>query len=242
MSNWYFEFKQAEFNWGQFSKTLAPFVVVSILITYFGMRPQEAKEMAQNRPAEVDALLQQVPAEAIQQAQQQSQTTTQQEVTSSRIGIEDMRDIISKNEGFREYSYQDTTGNTTVGFGFNLERPDAKKLIEGLGYDFNKVYQGSQPVSKEASARLRDYAIEEAIGIADSFSGGLENHPREAQIVITDMAYNLGPNRLNQFVKMKQAIQQKNYAAAAKEMVDSKWYGQVKGRAKELVQMMKSIQ
>ena len=59
------------------------------------------------------------------------------------------------------------------------------------------------------------------------------------KIVLINMYFNLG-NRLFKFNNMLYAIHAKDYEEAAKQMLDSKWAKQVKGRANELANMMKS--
>ena len=55
------------------------------------------------------------------------------------------------------------------------------------------------------------------------------------------MSFNLGLTRLSKFKKLKTALLQRDYNSAAKEMMDSRWYGQVGRRSRELVKTMKSI-
>ena len=54
------------------------------------------------------------------------------------------------------------------------------------------------------------------------------------------MTFNLGSTRLSLFKKMHAAAAAGNYHVAAAEMLDSKWAGQVKGRADRLAEMMRS--
>ena len=60
------------------------------------------------------------------------------------------------------------------------------------------------------------------------------------QDVILSMLFNLGLKRFNGFKKFKSAILKGEYKAAATEMLDSKWAGQVKDRAKVLAKMMET--
>jgi lysozyme len=53
-----------------------------------------------------------------------------------------------------------------------------------------------------------------------------------------DMAFNMGVPRLKKFVKMWNAIHEKKFDVAAKEMLDSRWARQVKGRAVKLSKAM----
>ncbi len=60
------------------------------------------------------------------------------------------------------------------------------------------------------------------------------------QRVIFDMCFNLGIGDLLAFRKMLTALQFQKFNQAADEMTASAWYGEVGGRAVELVQMMRT--
>ena len=57
--------------------------------------------------------------------------------------------------------------------------------------------------------------------------------------VVLNMVFNLGLPRFRRFKKNIAAIKDKRWDDAAKEMLNSKWARQVKGRAKELARMMR---
>jgi lysozyme len=58
------------------------------------------------------------------------------------------------------------------------------------------------------------------------------------QLVLVDMAFNLGVPRLCKFKKMWAAIEAKDFPTAAKEMLDSRWANQVKSRSTKLAHAM----
>ena len=60
------------------------------------------------------------------------------------------------------------------------------------------------------------------------------------QFVLVDMCFNMGLAKLTTFKKMLHALKQQDYQAAAREMLDSRWAGQVGHRAQELASMMKT--
>lgn len=68
----------------------------------------------------------------------------------------------------------------------------------------------------------------------------LDEHPDNVQRVLVNMAFNLGENGLSKFTRMLDAVEENNYQRAADEMKQSVWYGQVKGRAVELEQLMRN--
>ena len=60
------------------------------------------------------------------------------------------------------------------------------------------------------------------------------------QMVLIDMAFNMGVPRLMKFKDMWLAIEKVNYISACEEMIDSRWADQVKGRAMKLSLAMKN--
>ena len=131
-------------------------------------------------------------------------------------------------EGFRYKPYKDTTGHSTIGWGFNIEEPH---VFSELPPD---VQNGIRGITKtEADAvfnQIYESSLKDALNYAGQdtwakLSEGQKN-------VLTDMAYNLGAPGLSKFVKMRTFLQAGDYPNAAKEMKNSKWYGQVGKRAK----------
>lgn len=60
------------------------------------------------------------------------------------------------------------------------------------------------------------------------------------QVVILDLAYNVGLAGFYRFKRMIGALTQGDYERASDEMIDSKWYRQTGRRAKKLVKLMRS--
>ena len=68
--------------------------------------------------------------------------------------------------------------------------------------------------------------------------GTWKNLSQDRQRVITNMAYNIGEGSLDNFAKLRKAIQAGDYEEAGVQMASSKWAGQVKGRSTRLVARM----
>ena len=64
------------------------------------------------------------------------------------------------------------------------------------------------------------------------------NDARKA--VIISMLFNLGRGGFNKFLKFKQALAEGDHLTASREMLDSRWAKQVKGRAVELSKQMET--
>lgn len=121
------------------------------------------------------------------------------------------------SEGLRLKPYLDTVGVLTIGYGLNLN--------EGMYLE-------------EAEFCL-DLRSDKAITNARAFYPGFDALTEARQIVLAEMAYNLGLTRLKKFKKFLAALTKGDYAKAAQEMEQSVWAVQVKRRAKDLAAMMK---
>jgi lysozyme len=60
------------------------------------------------------------------------------------------------------------------------------------------------------------------------------------QLIVMDMAFNMGVPRLCKFKKMWAAIEAGDFDTASVEMLDSRWARQVKSRATKLSDAMKT--
>ena len=63
----------------------------------------------------------------------------------------------------------------------------------------------------------------------------------EVKQICANMMFNLGLPRFSKFRKMINNVVNKNYAKAAEEMRDSRWYNQVYNRAERLATRMEEI-
>lgn len=129
-----------------------------------------------------------------------------------------LRELLIKHEGLRLKPYVDTVGKLTIGVGRNLD---------DVG------------ISKDEALFMLDNDIEKCEAELKQFDW-FNNLDEVRQIVLLDMAFNLGIPRLLKFKKTIQYIQDCDFENAAKEMLDSIWAKQVKGRALELSEMMRT--
>jgi lysozyme len=125
---------------------------------------------------------------------------------------------IEFNEGYRRHVYDDTEGIPTIGIGFNLEagfsREESRLILE---YRINKIVR-----------QLR-------WGLP--VFNALDN---VRQLVLIDMAYNLGVSGLGGFKKMLAALDRKEWDTAAEELLDSRYASQVGPRATRNADMLRT--
>ena len=148
-------------------------------------------------------------------------------------------DKLIEHEGLVLTVYQDTLGIDTIGIGRNLkDRGISKEELDYLDIpNMEVIYEHG---ISEADARylaLNDIAIVE--NELCRVHPCVEDLDGVRQLILMDMAFNMGVPRLCKFKKMWNAVHEQNFEAASLEMMDSKWARQVGGRAKKLSDAMK---
>ena len=142
--------------------------------------------------------------------------------------IEIVKEDLIRHEGYVAEIYLDSENLPTFGIG-HLVTED----------DMEYSWPVGTPVTDERILDVFhkdcDVAYTDACALVLNFAG----QATDAQRVLVNMAFNLGRNRLSKFKNMLRYVNEGNYVMAANEMVNSKWYGQVGRRSKELVDIMK---
>ena len=131
-------------------------------------------------------------------------------------------------EGFVPNVYLDDKKNPTVGYGFNLNDKNMRSMVPA------DVIAGQRPLSQEEADKIFLVRYNQAARDAFNYLGS-ENMAKldpQRQAIIVDMAYNMGPNKLSGFKKLKKAIVEGDNQRAASEMMNSDWYKQTGNRAK----------
>ena len=143
-----------------------------------------------------------------------------------------------KHEGLRLQVYQDTLGIDTIGIGRNLkDRGISKEELDELDIPtIDHVYEyGITEADAMLLAENDVQIVEEELLRAHPC---VEDLDAVRQLVLVDMAFNLGVPRLCKFKKMWAAIHENKFDVAAKEMLDSRWANQVKSRSTKLAHAM----
>ena len=144
------------------------------------------------------------------------------------------------HEGLRLEVYKDSLGIDTIGIGRNLEdRGITKDELDWMDYP-SIEYVYSDGISEADAMYLANNDVEIVEKELVRAHPCVEDLDAVRQLVVMDMAFNMGVPRLCKFKKMWAAIHEGNYTAASVEMMDSRWATQVKGRAKKLSDAMKT--
>tara|TARA_A200000159_G_scaffold112125_1_gene105150 strand:+ start:596 stop:1081 length:486 start_codon:yes stop_codon:yes gene_type:complete len=142
------------------------------------------------------------------------------------------------HEGLRLQVYKDTLGIDTIGIGRNLEdRGITKEELDWMDIpSMDAVYEyGITEADAMHLAKNDVQIVEEELVRAHPC---VEELDAVRQLVLMDMAFNMGVPRLCKFKKMWNAIHEKKFDVASKEMLDSRWANQVKSRAVKLANAM----
>tara|TARA_R100000700_G_scaffold17656_1_gene24249 strand:- start:67 stop:477 length:411 start_codon:yes stop_codon:yes gene_type:complete len=128
---------------------------------------------------------------------------------------------IKKHEGFRSKVYKCTEGYDTIGYGF---------AIKDLTLDENVA---------ELILMKKIQKLLERMLVAFPW---FKESPNEIKFVVTNMCYQLGIAGFSKFKKTIYYLETEQYEEASFEMLDSLWAKQTPNRAKELSEIVKSVQ
>lgn len=115
-----------------------------------------------------------------------------------------------------------------------------KKPVWTIGYGHTKgVKEGDTITQEEAEKLLVEDMIVARTEVYKLFPEEFKKMSGEQKDALTNMMFNLGWNKFNEFKKMIEAIRAGDWNKASKEALDSDWARQVKGRAKRIVDQFK---
>lgn len=149
-------------------------------------------------------------------------------------------DKLIEHEGMVLTVYKDSLGIETIGIGRNLkDRGISKEELDYMDIpNMELVYQHGLTEADARYLAMNDIKIVE--NELCKVHPCVENLDAVRQLVLMDMAFNMGVPRLCKFKNMWSAIHEENFEAASLEMMDSRWARQVGRRAKILSDAMKA--
>ena len=146
------------------------------------------------------------------------------------MNIKQLREQLEIDEGVKYDIYNDHLGYPTFGIGHLVIESDPE-----CGQEIGTA------VSRERVAEAFESDVKGVIEDCNKLYNDFDELPEEVQQIIANMMFNLGRTRLSKFRGMKRGVDNKDWNAAADEMVDSRWYRQVTNRADRLVQRMRAV-
>jgi len=138
------------------------------------------------------------------------------------MNLEDLKNEIKKEEGYRLEVYIDTEGFPTGGYGH--------KIIDG-----EKI-----PTTKEGWEELFEKDFSRACEGAMNICGDW-NIKDEAKAIIIHMVYQMGEAGVRKFKRALSHLKKAEYKYYAGEMMNSRWANQTPNRAKRLSDHMANL-
>ena len=139
---------------------------------------------------------------------------------------EEVNKQLISHEGKINKIYKDVLGLKTFGIGHLVLPTD--NLQEGVEYSDDTIMEYFERDFQQALSDARSFIEEKSID-PDAFD------------CVINLSFNLGINRLNTFVKLKQALEDNDYVTASFEILDSRYATQVPNRANELAERLRDV-
>ena len=140
---------------------------------------------------------------------------------------EQLHKQLIEEEGLILHNYKDQLGIETVGVGHNLEA----KPLKGITF----------PLTKKQALIILDQDIDDVYHELIKKISFWDKLDAVRQVVLIDLAFNIGIYGLLKFKKTLYFLENENYKGAAMEMLDSKWATQVqKSRVNRLIHQMET--
>lgn len=146
--------------------------------------------------------------------------------------VQQIRDELIRDEGFRGLAYDDATGQT-VRKGTTLEG------FVTVGYGFCLDGDRGRPIPEPIADAWLDWLIVETGKALDARIPWWRQQPEDVQRALVNMAYQLGVSGLLNFRKMLSALQIGDRAEAARQALDSRWARQTPNRANRVAAMIR---
>jgi GH24 family phage-related lysozyme (muramidase) len=140
----------------------------------------------------------------------------------------DIKKMIEGHEGKRYEPYKDSLGLWTVGIGHLIG--DGKTLPP----EWNRKF------SEEEVMAMFEKDYEKHKKQAESNVPGFSKYDSMGQGALIDLTFNMGPGWPEKFKNTSAKLGAGDTAGAAAGLTDSKWYGQVGGRAPKIVGMIRN--
>jgi len=153
---------------------------------------------------------------------------------------ENLVEMLKEDEGIRAKVYVDTTGHKTVGIGFNMDSPAARRFWDAANVeeDFYKIYQGKETLSAESIEALLNIHLEDIEENIASIYPNIYAWSENRRNGLMNFYYQLGMGNVKKFVNTNKYINNEEWNLAAANLKKSKWIKQTPNRAKRVIELI----
>jgi GH24 family phage-related lysozyme (muramidase) len=193
---------------------------------------QMANEAARRMDEVTEYELRNMPTEQLQQMLAQVRAPMPTQAVSQTF-------LISE-EGFRPTAYKDSVGITTIGYGFNLEQPNAADIIKRVKIPerYELLRTGRQALSEESARKLFDYKHRKSEQAAARIVPNFNELGENQRAALTSMAYHMGGEGLRKFRQTLSYLKQGNAKAVENQLLSSLMAQQTPARARRTALML----
>ena len=139
------------------------------------------------------------------------------------MDIEQTKEAVKKEEGYRLETYKCTEGHLTGGYG-------------------HKMLEGEVPPTDHAGwLKIFERDFARAMTGAEDLLMLCPNIHETARHIVVEMVYQMGAYGVSRFKKFLQALQDSDYKEASVQMLDSRWAKQTPNRANRMSERMANI-
>ena len=146
------------------------------------------------------------------------------------MNIEQLREELKEDEGCKYEIYLDHLGLPTHGIGH---------LITEWDEEYEKPV--GTPVSEDRVNNCFQTDVHGTVEECKKLFDNFDDLPKEVQLILCNMMFNMGRPRLSKFVKFRAAIDDNDWLECATQMEDSRWHKQVTNRANRLIKRMENL-
>jgi len=143
-----------------------------------------------------------------------------------------LKEQLKRHEGYKLKPYKCPAGFRTIGAGHNY---DANPLPEGMA----EYLDDHGRITDEMADQLLERDIAAARSGCEKLYPRFKEFSEARQNALIDMMFNMGYRTLRSFKITNLLINSNNWTGAADNLVKTKWYRQVKGRAKTVCSMLR---
>lgn len=154
----------------------------------------------------------------------------------------DYKNMLVADEGLTHSAYKDTTGNVTVGVGFNMDSISARGLWikASIPESFNAVYANKVSLSGDSVNKLLDICVAGCNADLLSLLPNLNSYPNYVQLALLNLMFNMGKPVLAQFNTFLNLIKENNYDGASNDLSNTKWSSELPQRSNRVCSLLKN--
>lgn len=147
---------------------------------------------------------------------------------------------LRSQEGEKAQAYDDTTGNRTIGIGFNMDSPNAPDVWKkaGIATPFKEAYAGRAQLAPEEITNLANTSFDIAMKDVRAVVPQVDKMPENVRAGLMHLSYQVGGPRLKKFKNTLAAIKRGDMNAAVAALKASQLARQTPNRAQYIAQLL----